>query len=155
MLRPDLTCSQHEQEYIEALKESDRLQVFQPKVAEVWRLAFKTPPPSTPRTFVILLLTKETKPDPRGERAFINISIPFHHPDCVPKEGKEKSRVRGKYVSVERIQETEGGRSVEWRMATSSDAGGDIPQILTRVSLPSSIAEDVPCFLEWLAKRSI
>jgi hypothetical protein len=43
----------------------------------------------------------------------------------VPKQGKEKSRVRGKYVSVERIQEMEGGKSVEWRMATSSDAGGE------------------------------
>ena len=32
--------------------------------------------------------------------------------------------MRGKYVSVERIKEVDGGNAVEWRMATSSDAGG-------------------------------
>lgn len=38
--------------------------------------------------------------------------------------GEEKSRVRGKYVSVERVREIDDGKQVEWRMATSSDAGG-------------------------------
>jgi hypothetical protein len=47
------------------------------------------------------------------------------HPDCPEKTGGEKSRVRGKYVSVERVREMEGGTQVEWKMATSSDAGGE------------------------------
>lgn len=40
------------------------------------------------------------------------------------KKGNESKRVRGRYVSVERVQEMDKGRQVEWRMATSSDAGG-------------------------------
>jgi hypothetical protein len=35
--------------------------------------------------------------------------------------------VRGKYVSVERVSEAANGAEVDWRMATSSDAGGESP----------------------------
>lgn len=55
----------------------------------------------------------------------MTVSLPFEHPDCPPKQGKEASRVRGKYVSVERVSESAGGEEVDWRMATSSDAGGE------------------------------
>lgn len=54
----------------------------------------------------------------------MNISLPFSHPGCMEKKGNESKRVRGRYVSVERVQEMDKGRQVEWRMATSSDAGG-------------------------------
>lgn len=80
------------------------------------------------------------------------VSIPFSHPGCVEKTGDEKARVRGKYVSVELVTE-KGGAEVEWRMATSSDAGGNIPRFVTNSSLPRSIAEDVPSFLTWMWKR--
>jgi hypothetical protein len=124
------------------MRESECLQVFQPHIAEVWRLTFKTPPPTNPRTFVVLLLSRELKPEPHGERCFMNsssshysdrtigiwlivVSLPFEHPDCPPKQGKEAGTVRGKYVSVERVSESAGGAEVDWRMATSSDAGGE------------------------------
>ena len=35
--------------------------------------------------------------------------------------------MRGKYVSVERVSEAANGAEVDWRMATSSDAGGESP----------------------------
>ena len=60
--------------------------------------------------------------------------------------------MRGKYVSVELVTELEDG-SVDWRMATSSDAGGSIPRFITNSTLPKSIAEDVPSFLSWMWKR--
>lgn len=69
------------------------------------------------------------------------------------KQYDEASRVRGKYVSVERVRELHDGAAVEWRMATSSDAGGNIPRFVTNASLPKSIAEDVPSFLKWALKR--
>ncbi len=63
----------------------------------------------------------------------------------------------------------DGGKKVEWKMATSSDAGGElsspvrlfglipppgnIPRFITNNSLPSSIAEDVPSFLKWMSSR--
>ena len=114
---------QNEREYIEACRETECLQVLQPHVAEIWRLTYVTPPPTNPRTFVVLLLSRELQSE--GERCFMNISLPFDHPGCVEKHGEEKSRVRGKYVSVERVREIEGGAKVEWRMSTSSDAGGE------------------------------
>lgn len=61
--------------------------------------------------------------------------------------------MRGKYVSVELVREVENGARVEWRMATSSDAGGNIPRFMTNSALPKSIAEDVPSFLRWMLRR--
>ncbi|OCF43861.1 hypothetical protein I317_02304 [Kwoniella heveanensis CBS 569] len=145
--------SENEREYIESMRETECLHVYRKHVAEVWRLTYRTPPPTNPRTFIVLLLSRELKDSPRGERAFMNISIPFDHPGCKEKTGDEKSRVRGKYVSVERVRELNGGDVVEWRMATSSDAGGNIPRFVTNGSLPNSIAEDVPSFLGWMVKR--
>ena len=63
---------QNEREYIEACRETECLQVFQPHVAEVWRLTYVTPPPTNPRTFVVLLLSRELKSEPIGERSFMN-----------------------------------------------------------------------------------
>ncbi|KAL1408245.1 hypothetical protein Q8F55_005051 [Vanrija albida] len=143
----------NEREYIEACRETACLEVLQPHMAEIWRMTYVTPPPTSPRTFVVLLLSRELKSAPKGERSFMNISIPFSHPDCVEKQGAEKSRVRGKYVSVELVREQDGGAQVEWRMATSSDAGGNIPRFVTNASLPSKIAEDVPSFLGWMTRR--
>jgi hypothetical protein len=80
------------------------------------------------------------------------VSIPFTHPGCPEKQGEEKARVRGKYVSVELVKEHPDG-SVEWRMATSSDAGGNIPRFITNASMPKNVAEDVPSFLHWMWKR--
>lgn len=60
--------------------------------------------------------------------------------------------MRGRYVSVELVREL-GGDAVEWRMATSSDAGGNIPRFITNGTLPKSIAEDVPSFLKWMVRK--
>ena len=81
----------------------------------------------------------------------------------------EERGVKGRYVSVERIKEIEEGR-VEWRMATSSTPGGNIPTFIAEASIAKSIAQvtfcfpanhfynvlmprlcqDVPHFLKWL-----
>jgi hypothetical protein len=139
------------------------LEVFEPHVAEVWRLTYVTPPPTSPRTFVVLLLSREL--DSReGQRSFMNsecpprsqftvVSIPFAHPKCPEKQGSEKSRVRGRYVSVERVCEDAESGGVEWRMATCSDAGGNIPRFITNSSLPGSISQDVPAFLKYISGR--
>lgn len=68
---------QNEREYIESMRETECLQVFQPHVAEVWRLTFKTPPPTSPRSFVVLLLSRELRSEPTGERCFMNSGSPL------------------------------------------------------------------------------
>jgi hypothetical protein len=72
----------------------------------------------------------------------MNISIPFDHPSVPPSQGTEKSRARGRYVSVEYVKEIEGGNKVEWLMATASCAGG------TSILKPrlGSFAHAVPLF---------
>lgn len=62
---------QHEQQYIEACQSANLLHSFQPGKAEVWRMAYHTPAPSTDRTFVELLLSREIRTEPRGRRAFL------------------------------------------------------------------------------------
>ncbi|KAI5450163.1 hypothetical protein NCC49_003312 [Naganishia albida] len=141
--------SEQERQYIESCIESERLQVFREREAEVWRMTYKTPPPTSPRTFVFLLLSRELRTTP-GSRAFMNISIPFDHPSVPINAGAEQSRVRGRYVSIEYVRESEGGKKVEWLMATASDAGGSIPQFLTNMTLPGKVTEDVPSFVHYL-----
>ncbi|KAJ9109940.1 hypothetical protein QFC20_003140 [Naganishia adeliensis] len=141
--------SEQERQYIESCIESERLQVFREQEAEVWRMTYKTPPPTSPRTFVFLLLCRELQVTP-GTRSFMNISIPFDHPSVQVNQGTEQSRVRGRYVSVEYVKEVEGGSKVEWLMATSSCAAGSIPQFLTNWSLPGKVTEDVPSFVQYV-----
>lgn len=52
---------------------------------------------------------------------------------------KEEKGTYGHYASVERVLELDDGK-VEWRMATTSSAGGRIPQFMTERSIASSIA---------------
>ena len=47
--------------------------------------------------------------------------------------------MKGRYVSVERILELENGNT-EWRVATSSTAGGSIPNFLVESSMARKIA---------------
>lgn len=63
--------------YIESLRESECLQVLQPHVAEIWRMTYVTPAPTNPRTFVTLLLSRELKSAPHGERSFMNGASAF------------------------------------------------------------------------------
>lgn len=51
----------------------------------------------------------------------------------------EKSGVKGRYVSIERFQELEDGKT-EWRMATSSVSGGNIPTFLAESMIDEKIA---------------
>jgi len=51
----------------------------------------------------------------------------------------EGKGVRGRYVSVEHLQEIEGGKVI-WQMATSSNPGGNIPPLLAEATIPSQIA---------------
>ena len=51
----------------------------------------------------------------------------------------EEKGVKGRYVSVERLQELDNDK-VEWRMATSSTPGGNIPQFVADSSMASTIS---------------
>lgn len=106
-----------------------------------------------------------------GEGEFLVVSL--HVPDLLgasppspPDDGvsggggskgvKEKSKedvvrgaVVGAYVSVERVRR-DGGGSIEWIMATASDAKGVLPMWVQTRAVPGQVAVDVPYFLGWV-----
>ncbi|BGP30747.1 hypothetical protein JCM10296v2_002504 [Rhodotorula toruloides] len=143
--------SVNEAKYIESCTEARRIKVIKEGELEgaFHLLCFKVN-----RDFTFLLLTTPLPPRPSASdsthtlRSFIVISIPVEHP-------AEKGYVRGRYVSVEHVQEldeAEGG-GVEWVMAVSSSAGGMVPKIISEKVMPSKISEDVPSFIEWVQKQ--
>ncbi|KAK5461242.1 hypothetical protein LTS15_003305 [Exophiala xenobiotica] len=72
------------------------------------------------------------------------------------KEGEDAQRrkkvLMGLYTAVEvvRRRDRERGGEIEWIMATSSDAKGNLPMWLQKMSLPGAIAKDVGFFLRWI-----
>lgn len=67
------------------------------------------------------------------------MSIPVDVSEDAEYAKLEEKGVKGRYVSVERIQELDNG-TVEWRMATSSTPGGSIPQFVAESSMASTIS---------------
>ncbi|KAM0756595.1 hypothetical protein T439DRAFT_321297 [Meredithblackwellia eburnea MCA 4105] len=125
--------SLNEKKYIESCIGARNVQVLSPGVAEVWEMSYKTPFPTSNRSFLILILTLDlTAESSTSPRKFQVISIPITHSDA-PEDG-QKGFVRGNYVAVEEVDELEDG-SVRWRMATASNAGGSIPRFLSEPAM--------------------
>jgi hypothetical protein len=124
----------------------------------IWSMYYRFPPPVTPRVFTVLQVTQLNETAPRTGYAVIShvtncstytfyfkpssliISIPVDLSADAELAKMEEKGVHGRYVSVEQIKELENGK-VEWRMATSSKAGGMIPQFTTELSMPTSISQ--------------
>ncbi|GAA5967010.1 hypothetical protein JCM11641_000414 [Rhodosporidiobolus odoratus] len=156
--------SLNEKEYIESCTEAKQLKVVFPGELEVWQTKYNNSPASN-RDFTFALLTRETTPSTSTTaptptsadsgaivspgstplRSFVVVSIPVNAP-------VEKGFVRGRYVSVEHVQETEEGGTV-WTMAVSSDPGGWVPRLISDWVMPGKVSEDVPSFLEWMKER--
>ncbi|KAK9239753.1 hypothetical protein V1525DRAFT_338711 [Lipomyces kononenkoae] len=84
------------------------------------------------------------QPDPDVKEFFV-ISVPADVP-------VSKNTVRGRYASIEYLQELPDGK-MKWTMAFTSDGGGFIPRFIQNLALPSTIAKDVPKFLTWAKKK--
>ncbi|GAA5976050.1 hypothetical protein JCM10908_005369 [Rhodotorula pacifica] len=131
--------SLNEAKYIESCTDAKRLEVIKAGELE-----------ASNRDFAITILTV---PVPAGStpsltrgRAFLIISIPYAHPSA-------QGYTRGKYVSVEHVAEVPETGKIEWTMAVSSDPGGLVPKVISEMSMPSKISEDVPSFVKWAKKE--
>lgn len=102
------------------------------------RVHYRFPFPLKNRDMDIWLTSKETIPGTQ----FINVSIP---------RKLESAFVKGMYLSVEIITKLEDGR-IEWTLATTSEAGGWLPQFLQRPQMTKAVAQDVPEFRTWVNK---
>ncbi|EKM55162.1 uncharacterized protein PHACADRAFT_255589 [Phanerochaete carnosa HHB-10118-sp] len=136
---------ENEVNYVEVVEKATLVKQLSP-TQTIWCMFYKFPSPVKPRVFTVLqtIELKETSP-----RTGLVISIPLDLTPIPDFAKLEEKRVQGRYVSIERIKDLGDGR-LEWRMATSSKAGGLLPQSLTEMSMPSSIAHDVPGFVNWL-----
>ncbi|KAH8117379.1 hypothetical protein DFH11DRAFT_1851714 [Phellopilus nigrolimitatus] len=115
--------------------------------AAIWNLHYKFAPPVSNRTFTVLQVIHL---DTSGSRKTgLIVSIPIDVSTDADMSKAELKGARGRYTSVERLQELEDGKT-EWRMATSSTPGGSIPSFIVQATAPGQIAQDVPLFLKWL-----
>ena len=70
----------------------------------------------------------------------MSIPINLSSPEDNDLAALEEKGVKGSYASVERILELSDG-GVEWRMATSSSAGGLVPQFVNDIVLPEVVSK--------------
>ena len=138
----------------------------------------------SPRTFISLVIsayepaTTTTSPsDETPLQGFYTIQIPMlfsqnaHLPDPLRTKiisAVPKNTIFAHYASVERVRllpaattttgtGENGGQRIEWIMATTSDAGGLVPQWVQRSwtmgGVPKAIVADVGLFLGWVERN--
>ena len=126
-----------------------------------------TPPPTSARCFPVLVATASISED-----EFIAVTVPVNLGPSVSsalyssgrhlKDGKtpqqRKSIVLGIYAAVEIVKRRprEGaergieGTEIEWIMATASDAKGNLPMWVQKMSIPGLLPKDVSYFMKWI-----
>jgi hypothetical protein len=144
----------------------------------VYEMCHAIPPPLMPRCFCVLVATASITGSKGEEDEFVAVTVPvdltggagtgtgtdgeseksvgFYSTGRNMKEGEDPQRrkkvLMGLYTAVEvvRRRDRERGGEIEWIMATSSDAKGNLPMWLQKMSLPGAIAKDVGFFLRWI-----
>jgi len=125
----------------------------------------------SPRSFISLTISAAYNPPIQSQhqaptKGFITVQIPLHpDPSSTPPELHQKvissaprRTIFANYASVERVSLLPSEpRSIEWTMATTSDAGGSIPQWVQRNwtlgGVPRAVVADVGLFIGWIMRR--
>ncbi|PCH05892.1 Hypothetical protein PENO1_010530 [Penicillium occitanis (nom. inval.)] len=137
----------------------------------------------SPRTFISLVISayepESTTTNSNSDnpiQGFYTIQIPLLFkkdspnngvPDAIKQQilsGVPKNTIFAHYASVERVRllppataDANAERRIEWIMATTSDAGGQIPQWVQRSwtmgGVPKAVVADVGLFLGWVDKK--
>lgn len=113
------------------------------------------------RCFLTLVISAQLP----AKNGFVTVQIPLTHKpaNSIPAELREKitksvprRTVFAAYASVERVLVTGDGK-IEWTMATTSDAGGLIPQSVQRSwtlgGVPKAVVADVGLFIGWTERN--
>jgi hypothetical protein len=133
----------------------------------IFEMCHATPFPTNARCFSVLVATASL-----NENEFVAVTVPVNLGTSVAssmyssgrnlKEGKtsqqRKSVVMGIYAAVETVKRRprEGaehgveGQEVEWIMATASDAKGNLPMFVQKMSVPGLLPKDVSYFMKWI-----
>lgn len=75
-------------------------------------------------------------------------------PSLIPGNGADHNCVAARYTSVEYISFDPKTSGLHWLMTTCSDAGGNVPQWLAKLTINSVVAKDVHLFLSWANTKS-
>lgn len=144
--------AENEMQFMSDIKKVQLVKSLSPD-AEVWTLYYKFNPVMSPRVFTVLQVKQLGEVDSKREGVIVSIPIDLSSPEDEDLAALEEKGVKGRYASVERILELSEDK-VEWRMATTSSAGGLIPQFLTNSALAETVAKDVPLFLKWMRAKN-
>ncbi|KAJ5127424.1 hypothetical protein N7448_008203 [Penicillium atrosanguineum] len=125
----------------------------------------------SPRSFISLTISAAYNSPTQSEqqtplKGFITVQVPLSSdPSSTPSEIHQKitssaprRAIFANYASVERVSilPTEPN-SIEWTMATTSDAGGSIPQWVQRNwtlgGVPRAVVADVGLFVGWTMRQ--
>ncbi|KAH9930738.1 uncharacterized protein B0H18DRAFT_1145168 [Fomitopsis serialis] len=134
----------NEMQYVPEIKKVTLIKEISP-TQSIWSLYYTFPPPVSPRVFTVLQTKHLVAESPKKG---LIISTPVDLSEDTELAKLEEKGVKGRYVSVELLQELDNGK-VEWRMATSSTPGGNIPSFVAESTMDSTIAKDVTHFLHW------
>ncbi|OOF93680.1 hypothetical protein ASPCADRAFT_7253 [Aspergillus carbonarius ITEM 5010] len=152
--------SEHEKEYTPSVTAVERLLEWPSETDIGVNLITHTFHPTAliaPRSFIVLVVSADRDRDD----GFVTIQIPLAA-DSSPESIRQKittsaprNAIFASYASVEEVVAASEG--LQWTMATTSDAGGAIPQWVQRSwtmgGVPRAVVADVGLFLGWTARR--
>lgn len=154
--------SQHEKDYTpdvqdahEVLNWDSQLEGFDRRIGDwedvhvnVMEMMHHIPAPLNNRVFPVLVITAKKAEE------FIVVQIPVATKDLPNAKYHDVPKITGgMYCSIERGELVEGGKKVQWQMATASDARGSLPMWAQKMGVPGAVVKDVGLFIGWCAKR--
>lgn len=131
--------TENEKEYIEMV---ENYKLLDPSKDASWQskiVTYRLPFPFAKRDMAFWMIKEETLVG----KQFVIVSMP---------RDVSVENCKGMYVSIEEVTRLETG-GVQWTMATTSQAGGLIPNFLQRYALPGAIAADIPQYERWVNKK--
>lgn len=116
--------------------------------AEIREMVHELPTPLSKRCFSVLVISAK-----KGDE-FIDAQLPVDLSTVSKaKYFGASGFTEGIYCSIEYGKLIDAGAKTEWRMATTSDAGGNLPMWAQKMGLPGAIAKDVGLFMDWRMKQ--
>ncbi|ANB15563.1 hypothetical protein AWJ20_3191 [Sugiyamaella lignohabitans] len=146
-----LNHTENEVKYIPLLDSFKRLEpVTSPETPDAhdWEsllVHYKFPKFFSDREMTVWLLAIQPNED---VKEFLVISLPSNRPVT-----DSEHVTQAYYCSIEHVKYNEQEQQVEWLMAQTSDAKGNIPRWIQNKSVTSSVVEDVPHFISWAKKQ--
>ncbi|KAM0748360.1 hypothetical protein T439DRAFT_328339 [Meredithblackwellia eburnea MCA 4105] len=138
-------------DYVDGCTEARRLQVLEEGLLEVWQITHSLRWPRSERDYVILVLTLDTSPTTKEQgdhKSFRIVAFPAEHPDAPVRPGV----LRGTFGSVDHVSIKDPNEPLIWRSAVAWNNGGGTPQAIVNLSSASTLAEQVPRFLNGLRR---